>query len=99
MHDGRVPLHTIRADIDYGMAEAKTALGRIGVKVWIYRGDILPETKPEAEEAVMTEAAPAETAVKVEAPAAAVKTEAAPASDEAKPQRRSRKAADKTEEA
>ena len=39
--DGRVPLHTLRADIDYGLAEASTAMGRIGVKVWIYRGDIL----------------------------------------------------------
>ncbi len=41
--EGRVPLHTLRADIDYGLAEAKTTMGRIGVKVWIYRGDILPE--------------------------------------------------------
>jgi len=41
--DGRVPLHTLRADIDYGMAEAATTMGRIGVKVWIYRGDILTE--------------------------------------------------------
>jgi len=57
MHDGRVPLHTIRADIDYGFAEAKTALGRIGVKVWIYRGDILPETKVE-EEVAIAEAPP-----------------------------------------
>ena len=39
--DGRVPLHTLRADIDYGLAEASTPMGRIGVKVWIYRGDIL----------------------------------------------------------
>ena len=39
--DGRVPLHTLRADIDYGLAEAATTMGRIGVKVWIYRGDIL----------------------------------------------------------
>jgi small subunit ribosomal protein S3 len=39
--DGRVPLHTLRADIDYGLAEAATSMGRIGVKVWIYRGDIL----------------------------------------------------------
>jgi small subunit ribosomal protein S3 len=42
---GRVPLHTLRADIDYGMAEARTTYGRIGVKVWIYKGDILPGTK------------------------------------------------------
>lgn len=41
--EGRVPLHTLRADIDYGMAEALTTYGRIGVKVWIYRGDVLPE--------------------------------------------------------
>jgi small subunit ribosomal protein S3 len=41
--DGRVPLHTLRADIDYGLAEAATTMGRIGVKVWIYRGDILSE--------------------------------------------------------
>ncbi|MBM2826098.1 MAG: small subunit ribosomal protein [Dehalococcoidia bacterium] len=45
--DGRVPLHTLRADIDYGLAEAHTTLGRIGVKVWIYKGDILPERKSE----------------------------------------------------
>src|SRR5437773_3599225 len=41
--EGRVPLHTIRADIDYGFAEAKTTFGRIGVKVWINKGEILPE--------------------------------------------------------
>src|ERR1044072_7774 len=40
--EGRVPLHTLRADIDYGLAEARTTFGRIGVKVWIYKGDILP---------------------------------------------------------
>ncbi len=40
--EGRVPLHTLRADIDYGFREAKTSYGRIGVKVWIYKGDILP---------------------------------------------------------
>jgi small subunit ribosomal protein S3 len=41
--DGRVPLHTIRADIDYGQTEAHTTFGRIGVKVWIYKGERLPE--------------------------------------------------------
>ena len=41
--EGRVPLHTIRADIDYGFAEAKTTTGRIGVKVWINKGEIMPE--------------------------------------------------------
>ena len=40
--EGRVPLHTLRADIDYGMREAKTTSGRVGVKVWIYKGDIVP---------------------------------------------------------
>ena len=39
---GRVPLHTLRADIEYSLAEAHTAMGRVGVKVWVYRGDILP---------------------------------------------------------
>jgi small subunit ribosomal protein S3 len=41
--EGRVPLHTFRADIDYGFAEAKTTYGIIGVKVWLYHGDVLPE--------------------------------------------------------
>ena len=43
--DGRVPLHTLRADIDYGLAEASTTMGRIGVKVWIYRGEVLNESE------------------------------------------------------
>lgn len=42
---GKVPLHTLRADIDYGFAEAKTTYGNIGIKVWIYKGDILPGTR------------------------------------------------------
>ncbi len=41
--EGRVPLHTLRADIDYNIAEAATEFGRIGIKVWIYKGDIVPE--------------------------------------------------------
>lgn len=41
--DGRVPLHTLRADIDYGFAEAKTTYGIIGVKVWIFKGEVLPD--------------------------------------------------------
>jgi small subunit ribosomal protein S3 len=41
--DGRVPLHTLRADIDYGFAEARTTFGRIGVKCWINKGEIMPE--------------------------------------------------------
>ena len=47
--EGRVPLHTLRADIDFGMAEAATTMGQIGVKVWIYRGDILPGTEKDRE--------------------------------------------------
>jgi small subunit ribosomal protein S3 len=54
--EGRVPLHTLRADIDYGQAEAKTTFGRIGVKVWIYKGDILPY-KAAAEDKIAKEAA------------------------------------------
>ncbi|MBI5300032.1 MAG: 30S ribosomal protein S3 [Deltaproteobacteria bacterium] len=41
-HEGSVPLHTLRADIDYGFAEAKTTYGIIGVKTWIYKGEVLP---------------------------------------------------------
>ncbi|MBI2849119.1 MAG: 30S ribosomal protein S3 [Chloroflexi bacterium] len=44
---GQVPLQTIRADMDYGFDEAKTAYGRVGVKVWVYKGDILPEVTEE----------------------------------------------------
>lgn len=43
--EGSIPLHTLRADIDYGTAEAATTYGRIGVKVWIYKGEVLPESK------------------------------------------------------
>ena len=43
---GRVPLHTLRADIDYGLAEAHTTFGQIGVKCWIYKGDIDPRESP-----------------------------------------------------
>lgn len=43
--EGTVPLHTLRADIDYGTAEAHTTYGRLGVKVWIYRGEVLPQAK------------------------------------------------------
>ena len=54
--EGRVPLHTLRADIDYGQAEARTTFGRIGVKVWIYKGEILPY-KTAAEDKIAKEAA------------------------------------------
>ena len=49
--EGSVPLHTLRADIDYGTAEAHTTYGRIGVKVWIYKGEVLPESKEVAKAA------------------------------------------------
>src|SRR5947207_14447216 len=54
--EGRVPLHTLRADIDYGFREARTTAGRIGVKVWIYKGDILPY-KTSVEDKISREAA------------------------------------------
>ncbi len=54
--EGRVPLHTLRADIDYGFREARTTYGRIGVKVWIYKGDILPY-KTVVEDKIAREAA------------------------------------------
>ena len=50
---GQVPLHTLRADINYALAEASTAMGRIGIKVWVYRGEILPPA-PEVEEELET---------------------------------------------
>ena len=43
--EGSIPLHTLRADIDYGTAEAHTTYGRIGIKVWIFKGEVLPERK------------------------------------------------------
>ncbi len=47
--EGTVPLHTLRADIDYSTAEADTTYGKLGVKVWIYRGEVLPTKKKDAE--------------------------------------------------
>lgn len=47
--EGRVPLHTLRADIDFGQAEALTTFGIVGVKVWVYKGDVLPPPKKQAE--------------------------------------------------
>lgn len=90
--EGRVPLHTLRADIDYGLAEAATATGRVGVKVWLYRGDILPQRQEELEELGTIEVtlpaidpeAEAKAAADAEAEAGAVAvatTDAAPAAD------------------
>ncbi len=50
--EGRVPLHTLRADIDYGFAEAHTTMGQIGVKTWIYRGEIKPALSEKSESAL-----------------------------------------------
>jgi len=47
-HRGQMPLHKLRANIDYGFTEAHTVVGRIGIKVWIYKGDILPEVRKES---------------------------------------------------
>ncbi len=49
-HDGTIPLQTIRADIDYGFAEANTTYGRIGVKVWLYKGEVLNDNRGERRE-------------------------------------------------
>ena len=53
--EGRVPLHTLRADIDYGFAEAHTTFGRLGVKVWIYKGEVI-ESRAEREAAALAQA-------------------------------------------
>jgi small subunit ribosomal protein S3 len=88
--EGRVPLHTLRANIDYGFYEARTTFGRIGVKVWIYKGDTQPGAAGRAERAAQAAAAPgpgrrpaggpgARTRRPAAAPAA--RTEAAPAAE------------------
>jgi small subunit ribosomal protein S3 len=62
--EGRVPLHTLRADIDYGTGEAKTTYGVIGIKVWVYKGEVL--SKAEAQAALPAAAAPAPSEVPAE---------------------------------
>ena len=85
-HEGQVPLHTLRADIDYGFTEARTAMGRIGVKVWIYKGDILPESGVVEEMTAEAEAKPVEAGVEpVKAEAKAAETKEEPAKAEGKP--------------
>ncbi len=90
--EGRVPLHTMRADIDFGLAEARTTFGRIGVKVWIYKGEKLPEAREAQVVAPQSDAAESETtaAPAAEAPAAkaaaeAPAVEAAPAAKDVTP--------------
>src|SRR3989440_5286795 len=56
--EGRVPLHTLRADIDYGMGEAKTNYGVIGIKVWVYKGEIIPKAEMPALPAIGAPATP-----------------------------------------
>ena len=46
--EGRIPLQTLRADVDYGFAEADTMMGKIGVKVWVFKGDLMPGEKADA---------------------------------------------------
>jgi len=59
--EGRVPLHTLRADIDYGMGEAKTTYGVIGIKVWVYKGEVMTKAEAQAAQpAAVPEPAPAE---------------------------------------
>jgi small subunit ribosomal protein S3 len=74
--EGRVPLHTLRAVIDYGFAEALTTFGRIGVKVWIYKGDILPEKAAMEAEAKVLEADKESKATEEESDATTEKSEA-----------------------
>src|SRR5204862_6020141 len=57
--EGRVPLHTLRADIDYGMGEAKTTYGVIGIKVWVYKGEVMPKAEAAAAAAALPAALPA----------------------------------------
>ncbi len=82
--EGRVPLHTIRADIDFGRAEAHTTFGRIGVKVWIYKGEALEEKPARAEAQPAAVVVPAEAAAAVPAAEAAAPTAEAiaPAAEE-----------------
>jgi small subunit ribosomal protein S3 len=56
--EGRVPLHTLRADIDYGFAEAHTTFGRLGVKVWIYKGEVIESRAERAASALAAAKAP-----------------------------------------
>jgi small subunit ribosomal protein S3 len=64
--EGKIPLHTLRADIDYGLAEAHTTFGVIGIKVWIYKGDILPDKRREGGEAQQESGVPFGTRDRVE---------------------------------
>jgi len=89
--EGRVPLHTLRAKVDYGTAEAKTTFGEIGVKVWVYHGDQIPDREQATERALArarvgtpgrpARTAPAAAAPAAEAPASAVAVAEPPAAE------------------
>jgi small subunit ribosomal protein S3 len=88
--EGRVPLHTLRADIDYGFGEAKTSYGVIGIKVWVYKGDVLAKGEQPAAGATAPseEEAPGRRLRRAPAPRPAARPEAgapAPAPGEARP--------------
>ena len=53
--EGTIPLQTLRADIDYGFAEANTTYGKVGVKVWIYKGEVLPQRAAKVQEIAVEE--------------------------------------------
>ena len=110
--EGRVPLHTLRADIDFGMGAAKTSYGVIGIKVWVYKGEVMPKGEAQAALAATTAAA-APAAAQPEAPsepkrakkpapkvgarrAPAKKAEGVKADGEKKPARKSEAPAPKT---
>jgi small subunit ribosomal protein S3 len=92
--EGRVPLHTLRADIDYGFGEAQTSYGAIGIKVWVYKGDVLAKgEQPAAAPAPTEEEAPARRVRRAPGPRPAAKPEAAapaPSETKAKPAPRAR---------
>jgi small subunit ribosomal protein S3 len=75
--EGRIPLHTFRADIDYGLSEAQTTYGVIGVKVWIFKGEVFDKAQL-AQQAAEGEAAPAAAPPPAAAPAAAAPPAATP---------------------
>lgn len=86
--EGRVPLHTLRADIDYGLREAHTTAGRIGVKVWLYKGDILPykaSSDKAAKDAAAVEAAAQQAPMPVVSSARRPKPAPAPAAEAQEP--------------
>ncbi|MCL5292850.1 MAG: 30S ribosomal protein S3 [Actinobacteria bacterium] len=99
--EGRVPLHTLRANIDYGFAEARTTFGRIGVKVWIYKGDVYPGQEGVRPERPRRARAAQETPPRAEVKAAETvgKQEKTAGAASAKPKKQARKVEKVAEEA